>query len=329
MALVSDGFIAMINIKVTTCAPSWDWSRQLPDKGPDWGPFRFHIDTEIEECDFWFVFESVSELSQARCPRENVVFITGEPDAIGTYSKEFLAQFAHVVSGRADIQHAGLIRSHQGHPWFVEKSYDELKLLSRLPKSKAMCVLTSAKAFTPGHQARLNFVSQLQARFGKQIDVFGRGIRDFDSKWDILSEYRYTVVIENHHGPDFITEKLPDAWLAFCMPFYWGCSNVEQYCSSDSLIAINPHDVDAASSLIEKHLADSSLYESYLPSLVRARNYYLDHMQFFALARDLAAQFSSRGSTVCRELVTLRPQGQLAAKESKRSPLARLFRSGR
>jgi len=301
----------MIDIKITTCAPSWPWLRQLPGNGPDWGPFRFHVDTDVEQCDLWFVFESLPSAQRAVCARENVVFITGEPDAIGGYSQRFLAQFGHVVSGRADVKHSSIIRSQQGHPWFVERSYDELKALVPIAKTRDLCVLTSAKAYTAGHQARLDFVRKLQQRLGDRVDVFGRGIRDFDSKWDALRDYRYSVVIENHHGPDFVTEKLPDAWLSYTVPFYWGCSNLDRYSDARSWIAIDPANEQQAFDLIESHLSDPGAYERYLPAVIRARNDYLDHMQFFALVRNLADGLWRTNATKKRESIELLTAGNV------------------
>jgi hypothetical protein len=317
----------MIDIKITTCAPSWPWLRQLPANSPDWGPFRFHVDTDLDKCDLWFVFESMPDTMKVHCARENTVFITGEPDSIGDYPRQFLAQFGQVVSGRQDVRHPALIRSQQGHPWFVERSYDELKVLPPVPKSKGLCVLTSAKAHTPGHQARLAFVEKLRQRFPGQVDVFGRGIRDFESKWDTLIDYRYSVVMENHHGPDFVTEKLPDAWLAYTMPFYWGCSNLARYCDPAASIPIDPSDEVATFSVIEQHLADPARYDHYLPALSRARDYYLDHMQFFALIRTLAETLIRINHGAVQRQLQVQPASHFVAGGSRRFSLRGLVQT--
>lgn len=272
----------MINIKVTTCAPAWPWARQLPGGGADWGPFRFHIDTDIEECDAWFVFESLPRLQKTVCPENRTVFITGEPDSIGHYRKDFLRQFAIVVSGRDDIDHPRQLRHQQAHPWFIEKSFDELVQMPVPTKTRNLCVITSDKGFTEGHKKRLEFTSQLKDALGDKVDVYGRGFRDFDSKWDLLSQYRYAVVIENFAGRDFLTEKLPDAWLAYAMPFFHGCTNLDNYFASDAYVRI---DIDTATKSIETIArlgADSHAYEERADAIVRARTHYLYHQQFFA-----------------------------------------------
>ncbi|KQN74823.1 glycosyltransferase family 10 [Devosia sp. Leaf64] len=272
----------MIDIKLTTCAPNWPWARQTPNAQMEWGPFRFHVDKFVERCDAWVVFESLSQPEETICPPENVIFIAGEPDSVGSYKPAFLNQFAHVVSGRNDLDHGGQVRIQQGHPWFVEKTFDELASMQPFPKQREMCVISSDKAFTDGHRGRLEFVDKLKARFGDRIDVWGRGIRDFDSKWDLLSSYRFAIVLENYQGPDWLTEKLPDALLAYCYPIYYGCSNLERYLPENAYLRIDIEDPDAALNAIERLLNTPDVYEDSLGYIARARLYYLYNLQFFA-----------------------------------------------
>lgn len=272
----------MIDIKVTTCAPNWPWARQLPGGGPDWGPFRFHIDTDIEQCDAWFVFESLPAAQKAQCPPDRTVFITGEPDSIGGYQPDFLRQFSHVVSGRNDIVHPRQWRLQQAHPWFIEKSFDELVGMPTPEKTRNLCVITSDKAFTEGHQKRLEFTAKLKDALGDRIDVYGRGFNDFDSKWALLSPYRYAVVIENFAGDDFLTEKLPDAWLAHCLPFFHGCPNLDRYFPRDGYIAIDINAPVQSIETIARLSIDSRAYDECAHAIARARTHYLHHQQFFA-----------------------------------------------
>lgn len=272
----------MIDVKLTTCAPNWPWARQTPEQRLEWGPFRFLVDTEVERCDAWIVFESLSQTESTCCPPENVFFITGEPDAIGAYQPAFLDQFPHVVSGRNDLRHRHQIRLQQGHPWFVEKSFDELARMPPLPKTRDVSVISSDKAFTEGHRARLDFVRALQDRFGDRIDVWGRGLRDFNQKWDVLAPYRYAIVLENFAGDDFLTEKLPDALLAYCFPIYYGCTNVNRYFADDATLKIEIENTEAALEAVAALLETPGEYERRLAGVARARQYYLHHIQFFA-----------------------------------------------
>lgn len=299
----------MLDIKLTTCAPTWPWSRQTPKGRLEWGPFRFHVDQPVERCDAWVVFESLSAPDATVCARENVFFIAGEPDSVGSYKPAFLQQFAHVISGRNDLQHPGQIRFQQGHPWFVEKSFDELSAMQPFAKQRDICVISSDKSFTDGHRARLEFVDKLKARFGDRVDVWGRGIRDFDSKWDLLSPYRFAIVLENYAGPDWLTEKLPDALLAYCYPIYHGCSNLERYLPDNACLRIDMDDPDAALDDIDRILNSPDAYENRIADIAAARRYYLNSLQFFASI-----------STKLQDLMTDRPSERIELKPNAAFP---------
>ena len=273
----------MIEVKLTTCAPYWPWSRQTVGGRLEWGPFRFHVDTDIAVCDAWVVFESLSKSEEVTmCPPENILFIAGEPDSIGAYHHKFLQQFHHVINCRSDINHARQFKIQQGHPWFVEKSFDELVAMPPIVKTRDICVISSDKAFTEGHRKRVEFVQTLKDRLGDRIDVWGRGIRDFEQKWDVLAPYRYAIVLENLDAPDWLTEKMPDALLAYCFPIYHGCSNVHRYFNDEAYLRININDVESSLSAIETLLADPNDYGRRIAGVGRARLHYLHHLQFFA-----------------------------------------------
>lgn len=272
----------MIDIKLSTCAPTWPWARQTPGGTLEWGGFRFHVDVPLKRCDAWVVFESLAQAEETLCPPERIIFIAGEPDSIGSYRKAFLGQFRWVLSGRNDIDHPGLLKIQQGHPWFVEKSFDQLLGMAPFPKTRDVCVISSDKAHTEGHRKRLDFVAALKEALGDRIDVWGRGIRSFDQKWDVLAPYKYAIVLENFAGPDFLTEKLPDALLAYCFPLYFGCTNTGRYLPPNSWLDVDIGDPQGAVALLSRLLADPGDYERRLPTIALARHHYLNNVQFFA-----------------------------------------------
>ncbi len=308
----------MLDIKLTTCAPNWPWARQTPKGRLQWGPFRFHVDQPVERCDAWVVFESLSAPDETVCAPENVVFIAGEPDSVGSYRQAFLQQFSHVISGRSDLWHDGQIRFQQGHPWFVEKSFDELAAMQPFPKQRDICVISSDKAFTDGHRARLEFVDKLKASFGDRVDVWGRGIRDFDSKWDLLSPYRFAIVLENYAGPDWLTEKLPDALLAYCYPIYHGCSNLERYLPDNACLRIDMGDPEAALKDIEHLLNVPDAYENRLADIADARLYYLYSLQFFA---NISTRLQALMVDGPAERIMLKPNADFPAVVAQEAPV--------
>jgi len=152
-------------------------------------------------------------------------------------------------------------------------------------KTKLISVVSSDKVFTPEHRARLEFVSRLREAFGDQIDIFGRGIADFDDKRDVLDTYRYHIALENCSVDDYWTEKLADPFLTLTFPIYHGCPNISHYFSELALAKIDIGKPDEAIAII-KRIIESDLSEQRLGELVEARRRILyEHNIFFMIAK--------------------------------------------
>ena len=131
-------------------------------------------------------------------PKENIIFIPGECyNTSPKFSQQFLNQFGAIITVQKELKHKNIIYSHNANPWFVNKNYDDLLIDKNSEKNKLISVITSNKTFTQGHKKRLEFVTALKDYFGDKLDVYGRGINDFNDKWDVLANYKYTIAIEN------------------------------------------------------------------------------------------------------------------------------------
>jgi len=171
----------------------------------------------------------------------------------------------------------------------INRDYDDFKDMYTLPKSKLMSVITSSKDFTEGHQKRLNFVRRLKDYFGEDIDVFGRGIREVDDKWDAISPYKYHIALENSVYPHYWTEKLADVYLSGAYPIYYGCPNLEDYFRTGSYTRINIDDAGEAIRTIQECIREQR-YEDSLDRIIEARNLVLDHYNLFALIAELVRE---------------------------------------
>ena len=198
----------MIQVKLTFPYLDWPLLRQTPNLTGIWKNYMFFINENIKECDYWVVFDHLLEKDTTLCKPNNTILITGEPHPIKKYNKNFLAQFATVVTCQKEIEHKNVLHFLQGHPWFINKSYDDLHNATLVEKTKLISIIISNKRFTDGHEKRYKFALRLKTYFGEKLDLYGRGIRDFHDKWDVLAPYRYTVAIENFLWDDWATEKL-------------------------------------------------------------------------------------------------------------------------
>ncbi|WP_420581906.1 glycosyltransferase family 10 domain-containing protein [Reichenbachiella sp.] len=280
-------------IKFTFPFPKWPIERQLPNQSLVLGDYEFCInDPTCSHPDFWVVFDGLLADEVAHCNKENTIFFTAEPPTFKRYNHDFLQQFGHAITCQKEINHPSLHYYHQGHPWFVGKSYDELISLSEVPKNKNISIITSNKLITDGHKKRFEFCHRLKEHFGEAVDLYGRGIKDFEDKWEVLAPYRYSVAIENEYLDDWFTEKLYDCFLSLTVPIYYGCPNLEKYFDTKSILQIDVAKIDETIAQIE-NLIEVDRYDSYIPALKSARLKYLNQFNIFFLIISLVNELDS------------------------------------
>lgn len=284
-------------VKLTFPYPDWPLLRQTPNSLGIWGNFQFHInDTSIKECDYWVVFEGLLTEETVRCDKKNIIFIAAECTTTGLYSENFIAQFGKLITCQDRIKHNEKKLTHTANPWFVGKSYDELIANIYVAKTKNISLICSDKQFTDGHKKRYDFCMKLKDYFGNDIDLFGRNIRDFDDKWDVLADYKYSIAIENHVENNWFTEKLYDCFLAHTVPFYYGCPNIDNYFAKNSCIGIDLENFEHSKEVIEKTMNDAHKYELMLPQIIENKIKYLNNYNLFPLVTNFIENQKVRNS---------------------------------
>lgn len=290
--------------------------RQLPPKFKQAdSKYQFFINDGVENPDFVVVRNKY--LKQTRTfniAPENTILMLSEPRSILSFPKTYRNQFGMLYSCQHEISHRNVKYGPALLPWFVgvvvcnniakySITYSDLKDKPFPEKTKLISVISSNKAFTKGHQDRIDFVQKLKRRYGDKIDVFGRGIAGFDDKWDVLAPYKYHISIENSSLPYYWTEKLSDCYLTGTYPIYYGCTNVNDYFPDDSLAKIDIHNFDAAIATIDRIIADNE-FEKRQDTLRECQNLVLDKYNLFNI---IAECCDSLNPDAPKQKVTLKP----------------------
>lgn len=272
-------------VKFSFPYPKFPVTRQTSNSLNVWRDYQFVMnDDTLKEADYWVVFEDLLSLEEkVICPKENTIFITGEGTATGGYDIKALSQFNHIITCQKQIRLPNTHYFHTANPWFVGKSYQELITQKEVKKTKQISVICSNVQLTEGHRLRYNFCLRLKEYFGDRIDLFGRGIRDFEDKWEVLADYKYSVVIENSVEENWFTEKLYDCFLAHTFPFYHGCPNITDYFSEKSFFKIDINNFEETIKSIESVLNDENHYEQCLEDIIEAKNTYLNNYNIYPL----------------------------------------------
>jgi hypothetical protein len=313
----------MIKVKLSTSFPREPIIRQTPGRRGIWGNCRFYINEEIDRCDFWVVYEGLLNPEKTICPASNVIFLTGEPPEFRRYNGKFLKQFATVVTPSRYIKHHHVVHTQTGLPWHVgmiavadlqtypiTMDYDQLKAANGLRKERLISIISSSLTVLPGQTKRLAFAVALQARLGGELELFGRGIRYVEDKWDVIAPYKYHIAIENSVYPDYWTEKLADAFLAGAYPIYYGCPNLEKYFPIESYATIDIEDIEGSASHI-REIINGKKYEASQEAITRARQLILDKYNMFAVIAELC---NGQAPNTAESEVLLRPEYKHSAR---------------
>ncbi len=270
--------------------PNWwdkDWGggmfiKETPGSLGRWGNYQFEINNNVQECDFWIVYDDIDKylIETAICPPENILFLTGEVIPHWSYLPQQLAQFDSIISARDDIKHDKVIKQRHSCVWHIKKNYDFLKNFAPPKKNQILSTITSNACYEEGHKKRFGFVNRLKGHFKDELVWFGRGENPIDDKWDALVDFKYSIAIENSSHWGYFTEKILDCYLSYTMPIYFGCPNIHEYFDPDSMILIDPDDFKKSISIIESAI-NSDLYSKKFESLVRMREKILDELAFF------------------------------------------------
>ena len=255
---------------------------------------EFHCDPNINDCDYWVILHDFKYHGHACCPQNNTIFVTGEPVTVKKYSRKFLKQYATVITAQESLPHSHVIQTHQALTWGFHKTYDEIIHMQPFDKNKFMSVVSSNKRFSKGHEQRYQFVLDMKRYFGDKLDLYGRGISEFNDKWDVLAPYMYSIAIENSSSKNYITEKLTECFLSYTFPLYSGCPNVDDYYPKGSYEWIDISDRDGSIDLIEKIRHDPNYYQKHLPAVCDARKRYLEQYDLYPLLAGIIVELEEK-----------------------------------
>lgn len=175
--------------------------------------------------------------------------------------------------------------------WTVEGDVTTLRAESPPEKSVPLVAVTSGKKDLPGHGPRMEFLRRLRAA-GVPMHLFGRRLPaelspggEIASKSAVLRPARFALVIENHsEGDQYVSEKIWDALLCWCVPIYFGTGAVDRLIPPESFIRL-PDLGDRGFECLREAIADPSIWNRRLPAIAEARRRALGELRLVEWAR--------------------------------------------
>ena len=246
--------------------------------------FVFDTDPDCRDYDWLVAYDELHKDREVlACPRGRTILLTAEPTSIKSYSRAYTRQFGHLLTNRPfeaeRHPHYHLGRGY--YFWFVGMDCRECSRPVAAPKDRIVSACISAKQMRhTSHHDRFELITEL-SKSVPGLDWFGRGVRPFGLKYEVLAPYRYHVAIENHIAPHHWSEKIADAFLCECLPFYAGDPLLGEVFPQEIFIPIPIDDPAEAAKIVNAAIA-SGEYEKRRDAVLEAKRLILEKYNFWA-----------------------------------------------
>lgn len=226
------------------------------------------------------------------------------------------------------MRHPSVMYHHPGLIWHYGLPFGDGDMLSwdqivaTHPPRKSHLLSTVCSQRTGKvtlHSTRVEFTWRLKEEL-PELDIYGHGVNPMNDKAEALDPYKFHIAVENHVYDHHLTEKLPDAFLGYTLPFYHGAPNAADYFPKESFIPININDYQRTRDIIKNHLENDE-YEDRLPYIIEARRRVLEEQNLFAIINSKIIEKDSDISTttmgrVIRNRYTMRIKNPVAGVRS-------------
>ena len=239
--------------------------------------------------------------SQLRsCAKERIIYLLREPplDEVVAKNKanyQKAKQYCGYISGPDDLApNPGYMPAI----WYISNSFRDLNELGAPEKVKTCSWITSGINRTANHRQRLAFLRLLQSR-EVNFDLYGRDLPDWAQsrgrvgmKWSSMAPYYYNLAIENYaENSWYVSEKLWDALLAWCLPIYYGGPAASELLPPGSFLRLPSLDERGLSYIQETISSPDAWYEA-REAIAEARQIILHKLNLLNWLSDFVGQVS-------------------------------------
>jgi len=232
--------------------------------------------------------------------QERIIYLLREPplDEVLERHKKFYQEaekYCGYVSGPDDFAPTP---DYMPAIWYHSNSFRELNEMSPPQKVSSCSWITSGINRTANHRQRLDFLQSLQSS-DIQVDFYGRNLPkwskdcgELGNKWHGMSAYYYNLAIENYADNDwYVSEKLWDSLLAWCLPIYYGGSAADKLLPPGSFLRLPSLD-EKGIAYIKEITANLDAWHDAKDKIAEARQIILHKLNLLNWLSEFVAKFS-------------------------------------
>ena len=233
-------------------------------------------------------------------PQERTIFLMREPPLEEVVQKnidfyEKAKPYCGHISGPDDF---APVPEYMPAIWYLTNPFHDLAE-PYIPEKKKPCSwITSGINRTANHRKRLDFLKLLQSSH-LDIDFYGRDLPDWadskgaiNNKWYGMAPYYYNLSIENYADNDwYVSEKLWDSLLSWCLPIYYGGSAADKLLPSGSYLRLPSLDEKGLQYIQEVTATPDAWYEA-KDAIAEARQIILHKLNLMEWVSNFSKNFA-------------------------------------
>ncbi|MCP6762694.1 MAG: glycosyltransferase family 10 [Fischerella sp. CENA71] len=233
-------------------------------------------------------------------PKDKIIYLLREPPLDEVVEKHKLAykeaqKYCGYVSGPDDFAPTP---DYMPAIWYHANSFRDLNEMPPPAKTSNCSWITSGINRTANHRQRLDFLKSLQ-NSGIIVDFYGRDLPNWvkssgelSNKWYGMAPYYYNLAIENYSGNNwYVSEKLWDALLAWCLPIYYGGSAADKLLPPGSFLRLPSLD-EKGIAYIQEVIASPDAWYIQKEAIAEARQVILHKLNLLNWVSDFVIKFS-------------------------------------
>lgn len=164
-------------------------------------------------------------------------------EALFTHSEKLLNKYpnAKIIPG--------------GGVWYGTKTHGgHMDSFAYTKKNKMLSIVSSNKTQCRLHQFRLDLAKEM---LRKDIgDVMGTVVNKYVNIADSLTDYKYSIAIENCSARFYYTEKIMNCFASMTVPIYYGAHDIGKFFNLDGIIIIEKPTIECAIKAIKNCSSD-------------------------------------------------------------------------
>ncbi len=219
-------------------------------------------------------------------PKERIIYLIREPPLpevieITKANYEQAKLYCGYISGPDDFAPNP---NYMPAIWYHTNSFRELDEMPPPAKTKPCSWITSGVSRSANHRQRLEFIKLLQAQelnfdlYGRNLPHWAGGKGIVNNKWHAVAPYYYNLAIENYAANDwYVSEKLWDALLGWCLPIYYGGAAADKLLPAGSFLRLPSLD-ETGVEFIREVMATPDYWHEAIEKIAEARQIILHEL---------------------------------------------------